>query len=485
MRISQIMCLLICAAELLPAPAVPQAQTPSAFLAVQKIAADPSNSRMLVTLKNVGNLKVTACGLVASSRQYTYDLFYSIGMEARLALSRPSGFGGIQPGESADLLLPVSQNKTLTAEINAVILEDRTAVGDESVIASMFRQRMAFASEWGRWALVMGGSPSQRTIPAGPGAERADMLRGLKAPSNERGDTATVLGRMAARKALTTLLAQALPENGASLREYVEERSASLRLHAQRTGTDASFSAVSPLRAFVRANLAARPAISAVKREEFSCRYPGQLFGIVGRSDVVDGGTGTTRAGSGSKVDELAITATGACGIGNAVPTCNPEFVTAMSSSSSSAAIVGLSTTYIAGLGCAVSGTLAAERETGLTAARGRMRPQIYDPCSPGGGGGGGGGGTASDCVSVADASTLFLEDSAGTRGWHLIAEATGRDGKTHGGEFGDGYAYGMWVQAYTDCSGTHHDTFPLMGEGIPAGRHSCGPSHISLDSDF
>jgi hypothetical protein len=57
------------------------------------------------------------------------------------------------------------------------------------------------------------------------------------------------------------------------------------------------------------------------------------------------------------------------------------------------------------------------------------------------------------------------------------IAEATGRDGKTYTDNYGDGYAYGMWVQAYTDCSGTHHDTFPLIGEkafqpdGIVAGQ--------------
>ena len=348
-----------------------------------------------------------------------------------------------------------------------MILEDRTAAGDETVIASMFRHRLAYATEWERWALVMRGGSSRRASPAGRDAERAEILRGLGAASDERGDAATVAGRMAARKALTALLAQAASENRAALLEYAEERSASLRLHAQRQGAVTSFAPVAARggNASRRGDASARPTTSAVRREGFACRYPGELFAIVGRSDVLDGAGGTARARSASKVDELGVTAIGACGVGNSVPTCNPDFLTATSSSSSSAMIMGVSTTYLAGLGCAVSGTLATERAAPLAAARAGPRPQFYDPCAPGGGGGGGGGGTVSDCVSVADASTLFLEDPAGTRGWHLIAQATGRDGKTYTGRFGDGYGYGMWVQAYTDCNGTHHDTFPLIGD--------------------
>ncbi|MCX6616173.1 MAG: hypothetical protein NTZ98_08755 [Acidobacteria bacterium] len=303
------------------------------------------------------------------------------------------------------------------------------------------------------------------------------MLRGLKAPSNERGDAATVAGRMAARKALAALLAQPASENRAALLEYVEERSASLRLHAQRQGAVTSFAPVAARggNASRRGDASAGPTTSAVRREEFSCHYAGQLFGILGQSDVLDGGSGTARGRSVSKLAEIGITAIGACGVGNSVPTCNPDFLTATSSSSSSAMIMGVSTTYLAGLGCAVSGTLATERAAPLAAARAGPRPQFYDPCAPGGGGGGGG--TVSDCVSVADQSTSIREEECGNRGWQLIAQATGRDGKTYTGGFGPGYAYGMWVQAYTDCSGTHHDTFPLIGEkafqpdGIVAGQ--------------
>jgi hypothetical protein len=82
-----------------------------------------------------------------------------------------------------------------------------------------------------------------------------------------------------------------------------------------------------------------------------------------------------------------------------------------------------------------------------------------------------------SDCVSVEDKSALFREEDCGNRGWHLIAQATGRDGTTYTGAFGDGHAYGMWVQAYTDCSGKSIATFALVGEkqfhpeGIVAGE--------------
>ena len=179
------------------------------------------------------------------------------------------------------------------------------------------------------------------------------MLRGLKAESNERGDAATVAGRVAARKALRTLLAQAPPENRASLLEYVEERAALLRLHARREGAVASFA---PLAAG-RGNALVKPSTGEVRREGCSCRYPGQLLNVGGYSDVLDAGGGTAQARSASKVGELAATATCACGVGNYVPTCNPEFFTTTSSSPSSATIMGVSATYLAGLGCAISGS--------------------------------------------------------------------------------------------------------------------------------
>jgi len=111
MRISQIICLVVASAGSLGMPAMAQTQTTSAFLAVQKITADPATSKMRVVVKNVGQQKVTGCGLLASSQQYTQEFVYSVGMEPKLTLSRPPGFGGIQPGESVELLFPIEPGR--------------------------------------------------------------------------------------------------------------------------------------------------------------------------------------------------------------------------------------------------------------------------------------------------------------------------------------------------------------------------------------
>jgi len=129
-----------------------------------------------------------------------------------------------------------------------------------------------------------------------------------------------------------------------------------------------------------RRNASVRLATSAVRREEFSCRYPGQVLGVAGYSDVLDEGGGTAQARSVSKVDELGATAIGACGVGNYVPTCNPEFFTTTSSAPSSATIMGVSATYLAGLGCAISAS-----QTTTLVNRGRVRALFIpvNPCPP------------------------------------------------------------------------------------------------------
>jgi hypothetical protein len=343
MRISQIICLVVAAAGSLGTPAIARAQTPSAFLAVQKITSDPTTSKMRVVVKNVGQQKVTACGLLASSQQYTQEFVYSVGMEPKLTLSRPPGFGGIQPGESVELLFPLSQGGALTAEVNAVILEDRTAVGDENEIASMFRQRLAYASEWGRWALVMREDPTHYRPPAMREGERAEMLRVLPQDPNERGDAATVAGRMAARRALASLLTQTTAANRASLLEYVEERAVSLGQHAQRAGWIASYAEPTAVAKGRHANV--KPSTSEVRMDEFSCRYPGQPLGAAGYADILRSG-GSTQGSSTSKAGTLSAAATGACGVSGprgaiSVPTCTPAFFTTASSSASSATITG------------------------------------------------------------------------------------------------------------------------------------------------
>jgi len=169
-----------------------------------------------------------------------------------------------------------------------------------------------------------------------------------------------------------------------------------LRLHARREGAVASFAPV----AAGRGNALVKPSTGEVRREGCSCRYPGQLLNVGGYSDVLDAGGGVAQARSAPKVGELAATATCACGVGNYVPTCNPEFFTVANSSPSSATIMGISSTYLAGLGCAVLGsqttTLANMPREELVAARFKplfigngccsacaWNPYIcaYDPC--------------------------------------------------------------------------------------------------------
>jgi hypothetical protein len=74
---------------------------------------------------------VTGFGVLVSSQQFTQEFFYAIGMEQKLT-SRPPGFGGIEPGESVELLFPVAEGAAPSAAVNAVILEDRTTAGDEA-----------------------------------------------------------------------------------------------------------------------------------------------------------------------------------------------------------------------------------------------------------------------------------------------------------------------------------------------------------------
>ncbi len=360
MRVFQIICVVVVIGTGWTwMPAVAQAQAPSVFLTVEKVILDSENSSMRVIVKNVGERKITGCALLAGSRQFTQEFFYSIGVDPKLPISRPAGFGGIRPGESVELFFPSGQGGALTAEVNAVVFEDGTAAGDEAQIASIFRGRLAYASEWARWALIMQEDPSQIESPAARDAERAEMIRILPEDPDERGDAATVAGRMAARRALGSLLAQAQTErNRAALQAYVQERAVVLQQHAQRAGGVASFGvAVASNR-----NASVKPGTSEVRMDEFSCRYPGQLLGIAGYADVLGG---TAQGGSTAKLATLSVAATGACGFGSpvaaiSVPACKPEFFTTASLSPSSATITGVSYSYVQGLGCTIMGSQAA-----------------------------------------------------------------------------------------------------------------------------
>jgi hypothetical protein len=344
------------AAQFLWMPGVAHAQRPSDFLAVEGVNVDAGASKLRVTVKNVGQQKITGCAMRVSSQQYTQEFVYSVGMEARLALPRPPGFGGIQPGESVELLFPLAAGGAPTAEVNAVILEDRTATGDEAEIAAIFRQRQAFATEWEHWAMAMQEDPAHVRTPAEQSSEQTEMLRVFRQGLDEGADTTVSSGRMAARRALASFLARETAASRAAARGYVQERSGVFRQHAQRAGWTSVPSYLPAPGDVAGANLS----VSAVRTDPFSCLYPGQSVGISGHADVLERHRATRDAASTSKVAELAASANGTCGTTGpssaiAPPLCSPEFFTTTSLSPSAATITAVTYSYVASFGCTVT----------------------------------------------------------------------------------------------------------------------------------
>jgi hypothetical protein len=317
-----------------------QAQDPSAVLAVQKVSRDGTTSKTTVTVKNVGTRRVTAWGMVFSSQQYTHELVYSVGMDSGFPGMRPAGFGGLLPGETLDVVLP-SGGIGSTVEVNAVILEDRTAAGDEAETTAMFRYRAAYASEWQRWSLVL---PANAT----PGAaERSEILRMLESPASPRDEAATAAGVTAARHAITLLLQGS---NLASAPGYLAERAMQLRLHAQRAASSSTDAPPASTDGNARIELAISRA-SALRRETYACRAAGETFAIAAYADVFEGG----RTAQAPRLEQLGAVALGVCSVPDSAPICAPVFLTSTSSSPASATITGVSLAYIPGIGCTVA----------------------------------------------------------------------------------------------------------------------------------
>jgi hypothetical protein len=349
MRVAEFVCLLVLVAGSSWLAGAAQAPPASAYLIVQTVTADPASSSLRVVFKNVGSQKVTGFGVLVSSQQFTQEFFYAIGMEQKLTPRSP-GFGGIQPGESIELLFPVAEGAAPNAEVNAVILEDRTAAGDEAQVASMFSYRQSYALEWERWALVIG-----QAVPAIRAAEQAEILRSLGEVSTWPGDAATVAGRMGARKAISSLLTQAAPQNGAALAAYVQERAAVLGWHAQRQGATAN-----PLASVsARASACTAPVTSDIKTAQLSLVYPGQPQGIRAYVDISCGEGGAAPRSS-AKGTTLSVIAVGASGGAESAPACNPQFIASASNSASAATITGEGNAYVPGLGCAITGSQSA-----------------------------------------------------------------------------------------------------------------------------
>lgn len=356
MRISQIIWPMAAAGWFFTAP-LAQAQSASAYLAVQGITSDAASSQLHVIVKNVGQQKITGCGVLVGGQQYSQEFIYAMGMEAKLTLPRPPGFGGIQPGETVDLVFPLPQGSAPTAQVNAVILEDRTAVGDEAEMGSMFRQRQGYAEEWAHWASAMQDDPSHYRLPEERERDKTEMLRVLRQDPDERGEAATIAGRMAARRALAALLAQDTAATRAAVLEHLRERAVVLMQHAQRAG----------LEAFSQPALGAKgrpgslkPTAANIRTDQFSCGYSGQSPAITGQAGVQYGANTARR--STAKDVELSVTAAVTCGVtvvgvAPALPVCNPGFFTTTSASPPTAMIMGITYSFVGSLGCTIAGS--------------------------------------------------------------------------------------------------------------------------------
>jgi hypothetical protein len=195
-----------------------------------------------------------------------------------------------------DVVLPSGYDSSVS--VNAVILDDRTAAGDEAETAAMFRYRAAYAAEWQRWSLVLpaNGMPDL--------TEQSEIQRMLKSPANSREEAATAAGVTAARRAIGLLLQGSSPM---AARGYLTERAAQLRLHAERAGASSI------------------DALSA-------------------------------NANRSSRIESLISTAS-VLRVPDATPLCSPASVTSTSSSPASTTTTEVRFAYIPGIGCAFADT--------------------------------------------------------------------------------------------------------------------------------
>jgi hypothetical protein len=332
MRISQMIAIAVVAWS---GTIVAQAQDPSALLAVQQVSRDASISKTTVTVKNMGTRAITAWGMVFSSKQYTQEMFYALGIQSGRPGMHAAGLGELLPGESMDVVLPAGLDSS--PRVNAVILDDRTAAGDEAQIAAMFQYRAAYAAEWQRWSLVL----SANATPGG--AEQSEIMHMLESPARPRGDAATAAGLTAAHQAIELLLQGA---STAATTGYLSERAAQLQFHSERFAASSTAAPPASTTAAARIALAISPA-SALRREPNGCRAPGQRFTIAAYSDVFEG-SGTSMR----KLDQLGAVASGTCAAPDAASVCSPAFLTSTGSSPASASITAVSLAYIPGVGC-------------------------------------------------------------------------------------------------------------------------------------
>lgn len=109
-------------------------------------------------------------------------------------------------------------------------------------MASTPAYRLAYVSEWQRWALILREDPKRLASAAVQTAAKAEILRVLDTASDARCNTATAAGRGAARKEIRMLVAQTRVENWNTMAAFVEKRAAALRANVNHDEAIDSFS---------------------------------------------------------------------------------------------------------------------------------------------------------------------------------------------------------------------------------------------------
>ncbi len=166
------------------------------FLIAQKVFLDPSTSKAHVLLKNVGSKIITAYALSVLPDNVlptSEEFFMSIGLDPTLVPdSRPPYTGGLRPGEIRDFEGWVRVNLIPQVTISAVIFEDRTAVGDDSVITQLFKSRSEQAIEAKHWCEQLNPDRFRQMNTAESRSALADLVGQLHKAESESKLTAGV-----------------------------------------------------------------------------------------------------------------------------------------------------------------------------------------------------------------------------------------------------------------------------------------------------
>src|SRR5689334_12429653 len=182
-------------------------------------------------------------------------LWMAVNTQAQaLSASPAAGPVGTDPGvQQGDRVVPVGDNdaRTSSGSSTAMPAAGRAAppeeggggavTGNHTGPLEISAYRLAYISEWQRWALVLRPAPGQMVSPAERAVQKVEILRVLDMASDLRGEATANAGRAAARKEIRTLVAQTPVENWNAMAASVENQAAALRAEVQGKAAD-SFS---------------------------------------------------------------------------------------------------------------------------------------------------------------------------------------------------------------------------------------------------